>query len=64
MEIKADIQAIAYAGANYDENYKKERQELVNKTFPAQVKQKKLEEDFARIRKELIEEKSGCRLVK
>ena len=64
METKADVYATAYAGANYDENYKKERQELVNKTFPAQVKQKKLEEDFAKIRKELIETRSGCRLVK
>ena len=64
METKADVYAIAFEGANYDEKYKKERQELLNKTFPAQVKIKKLKGDFDIIMKELIEEKSACRLVK
>ena len=64
METKADVYAIAYEGANYNEDYKESRQKLVNKTFPAQVSMKKLEGEFANVRKELVEERSSCRLVK
>ena len=64
METRADVYAIAYAGANNDEKYKKERQELLNKTFPVQAKMKKLEGDFSAARNELVEERSGCHLVK
>lgn len=63
METRADIRAMAVAGANYDENYKKERRDLVSRSYPLQVRQKKLEVDFASIRKELIESRHGCRLV-
>lgn len=63
METKADVYAVAFAGANYDENYKKDRQKLVSKTYPTQVKLKKLEGDFALLKKELISARSGCRLV-
>ena len=63
METRADVYATAFAGANYDENYKKERQELVSKTYPTQVQLKKLEGDFALLKKELISARSGCRLV-
>ena len=63
METRADVYATAFAGANYDENYKKERQELVSKTYPTQVQLKKLEGDFALLKKELISARNGCRLV-
>ena len=63
METRADIRAMAVAGANYDENYKKERRDLISRSYPLQVRQKKLEVDFASIRKELIESRHGCRLV-
>ena len=64
MEAKADVYAKAYEGANYNDEYQKERRELVSKTYPAQVKLKKLEADFADIRRSLIDERAGCRLVK
>lgn len=63
METKADVYATAFAGANYDENYKKERKELVSKTYPALVQLKKLESDFALLKKKLISAGNGCRLV-
>lgn len=62
METKADVYATAYAGANYDSNYKNERQKLVSKTYPAQVALKKLEGDFARL-KGMLMARSECRLV-
>lgn len=64
VEIRADVYATAFEGANYDDDYKKKRQRLVNETFPAQVKKKKLEEEFKGILKDLIEEKSASLLVK
>ena len=63
MEIKADVYAIAFAGANYGEEYKTERQKLVSKTYPVQVNLKKLEEQFSGVQKELTELRDGCRLV-
>lgn len=63
MESKADVLATAYAGANYNSNYKKERQELVSRTYPTQVELKKLEGDFAKLRKNLIAARGECRLV-
>ena len=63
MEVKADVYATAFAGANYGEEYKTKRQELVSKTYPLQVKQKKLQEDFERVLKDLIDGREGCRLV-
>ena len=63
MEIKADVYATAFAGANYGEEYKRERQELVSKTYPLQVKRKKLEEDFENVLKGLVDGREGCRLV-
>ena len=64
MEAKADVYAKAFEGANSNDEYQKERRELLNKMYPAQVKLKKLEADFADIRRSLVEERSGCRLVK
>ncbi len=64
MEAKADVYAKAFEGANSNDEYQKERRELLNKMYPAQVKLKKLEADFADIRRSLVEEKAGCRLVK
>ncbi|WP_034451077.1 tetratricopeptide repeat protein [Butyrivibrio sp. AE2032] len=63
METKADVYATAFAGANYDENYKKERQKLVSKSYPALVQLKKMEGDFALLKKKLISAGNGCRLV-
>ena len=64
MEIRADVYATAFEGANYNDKFKAERQQLVNKTFPAQVKKKKLEEEFKEIRNSLVEERAACLLVK
>ncbi|MCR5341333.1 MAG: hypothetical protein K6E60_08290 [Saccharofermentans sp.] len=64
MEIRADVYATAFAGANYDDEFKAKRQELVNKTFPAQFKKKKLEEEFKEIQSGLVEERAACLLVK
>ena len=63
METKADVYAAAFPGANYDDEYKQERQELVSKTYPAQVKLKKLEEEFSGVLNELTAARNGCRLV-
>lgn len=63
MEIKADVYATAFAGANYGDEYKAKRQELVSKTYPMQVKQKKLAEDFERVLKDLVDGREGCRLI-
>ena len=64
MEIRADVYATAFAGANYDDKFKAERQQLVNKTFPAQVKKKQLEKEFKEILSSLVEERAACILVK
>ena len=64
MEARADVYAMAFEGANYNDEYKAKRQALVNETFPAQVKKKKLEEEFKAILKDLTEEKSASLLVK
>ncbi|MCR4776701.1 MAG: hypothetical protein K5869_10035 [Saccharofermentans sp.] len=64
MEARADVYATAFEGANYNDEYKAKRQALVNETFPAQVKMKKLEEEFKAILKDLTEEKSASLLVK
>lgn len=64
MEIRADVYATAFAGANYDDKFKAERQQLVSRTFPAQVKKKKLEGEFEDILKVLTEERSESLLVK
>lgn len=64
MEVRADVYALAFEGANYDDEFKKKRQDLVNKTFPAQVKKKKLENEFQDILNSLVEERSTCLLVK
>ena len=64
MEIRADVYATAFAGANYDDKFKAERQQLVNKTFPVQVKKKKLEGEFEDILNDLTEERRESRLVK
>ena len=53
----------AFPGANYDDEYKQERQELVSKTYPAQVKLKKLEEEFSGVLNELTSARNGCRLI-
>jgi len=63
METKADVYAIAFSGANSDESYKKERQKLVSKTYPTQVQLKKMEGDFALLKKNLISARRECRLV-
>ena len=64
MEIRADVYATAFAGANYNDEFKNKRQELVNKTFPAQVQKKKLEKEFKDILNSLVEERSASLLVK
>ena len=64
MEIRADVYATAFAGANYNDEFKNKRQELVNKTFPAQVQKKKLEKEFKDILNSLVEERSTSLLVK
>ena len=64
MEIRADVYATAFAGANSDDEFKAKRQELVNKTFPAQVKKKQLEKEFKEIQSSLVEERAACLLVK
>ena len=63
METKADVMAVAFEGANYDEKYKTERQKLISNTYPTQVQLKKMEGDFALIKKELISARNECRLV-
>ena len=64
MEVRADVYATAFAGANYDDEFKAKRQELVNKTFPVQVKKKQLEKEFKEILSSLVEERAACILVK
>lgn len=64
MEIRADVYATAFAGANSDDEFKAKRQELVNKTFPAQVKKKQLEKEFKEIQSSLVEERAAFLLVK
>jgi hypothetical protein len=64
MEVRADVYALAFEGANYDDEFKNKRQELVNKTFPAQVQKKKLEKEFKDILNSLVEERSSSLLVK
>lgn len=64
MEVRADVYALAFEGANYDDDFKKKRQELVNKTFPAQVQKKKFEKEFNDILNSLVEERSASLLVK
>lgn len=44
METRADVMAVAFEGANYDENYKTERQKLISNTYPTQVQLKKWRE--------------------
>ena len=64
MEARADVYATAFEGANYNDEYKTQRQRLVNETYPAQVKKKKFEEGFKEIRNSLVEERAACLLVK
>ena len=59
-----DVYATAFAGANYNDECKAKRQELVNKTFPVQVKKKQLEKEFKEILSSLVEERAACILVK
>ena len=63
-EARADVYAMAFEGANYNDEYKVKRQEFVNETFPAQVKKKKLEEEFKEKRNSLVEERAAYLLVK
>ena len=63
METRADVMAVAFEGANYDENYKTERQKLISNTYPTQVQLKKMDGDFALLKKELISTRNECRLV-
>ena len=64
FDARTDVYAVAFSGPDFRAKTEAERKELMSKSYPYQIKKKKIEEEFAALRKTIIGMRSDSVLAK
>ena len=64
FDARTDVYAVAFSGPDFRAKTEAERKELMSKSYPYQIKKKKIEQEFAALRKTIIGMRSDSVLAK